>query len=606
MKADREPGGATLTKRLAFYAHVGAFLLLSLQVIARPSLSGAQQPARGDGPYTVQKSVRRVVLDVVVSGEDREHVRGLSARAFSVYDNGRPEKILSFEERDFDIAGGAAGGLPANLPKDTFVNVPRTPERGPLYVLVYDMVDTGWGDHYEDQIVARQTLEKFLLAKPEGARCELYVLSTSLELVQGFTSDPEQLLRAFDDGRQGEPVPWTFLYRQNYGREIVSLPFQAMTSIARDLEGLPGRKNLIWISSEFKVGVPVAGPAGGRAAGMAAVPTPGAHSTAAPGSEVSAMGDTMRDAADALSAAEVSVYPVDVQGLNPNAPQAGIDLWADEVARETGGKAYYNTNDLVGAIRDAVVNGGTYYEMSYAPADARYDGELHRIELKLDRGGAELQYRRFYYADDPSPRANREKKESSDGGIADPVLTPRPGDTVYAWMRHGAPDARDILFRAHVSAGPDSMATAEQMAKLVDQPAYFVLRKANKQVAASAPVLLRTYTIDYLVADRAAEQRQGDAVLEFAACAYDARGRMMNGISQQAVRTATEPRGRTGKGGWFRAVQTLEVPDGAEWLRVAVRDTATDRIGTIEIPLPIEEEPAKEAKGAGQPGAGAR
>ena len=37
----------------------------------------------------------------------------------------------------------------------------------------------------------------------------------------------------------------------------------------------------------------------------------------------------------------------------------------------------------------------------------------------------------------------------------------------------------------------------------------------------------------------------------------------------------------------FRAEQTLDVPTTAQWLRVAVRDVATDRIGTIEVRLPL-------------------
>jgi len=553
---------------------------------------GAQQAAPGSVP-TFHRTVRRVVLDVVVTDKDNRSVRGLGQGMFSVQDNDAPQKIVTFEENDLDAPLRLADLRRPNLPPATFMNLPHTPERGPLYIIVYDMVDTGWGNHNEDQIVARQTLEKFVTSKPAGTRFELYVLSKDLRLVQGFTSDPEQLLQAFDTARQRGHIPWVFLYRYNYGRDLVTLPFQAMMYIARSLEGLPGRKNLIWISSEFKVPLAGPGPGAGTSATSGTIQQQMAPAASAGEESVSALNSEMRQAADALNAAQVSVYPVDVQGLNPDAPGGGIDLTADEVAMETGGKAYYNTNDLVGAIQDAVENGGTYYEISYAPTEPDYDGSLHRIEMKLDRPGYNLQYRRFYYADDPDAPAVSDKEKKYDEAIAGEVRAHNHGDTLSAWMEHGAPEDHDILFRAHFSAGPESMASSEQMVALVDQPAYFVVRKTDKPARPRPPIPLRTYTISYLVLDRSAGQNPGGQVLEFAACAYDVDGKMLNGISQQAARADSVQRDKSGEKGWLRAVQTIDVPDSAAWLRVAVRDTATDRIGTIEIPLPLAGEIAR-------------
>jgi hypothetical protein len=88
-------------------------------------------------------------------------------------------------------------------------------------------------------------------------------------------------------------------------------------------------------------------------------------------------------------------------------------------------------------------------------------------------------------------------------------------------------------------------------------------------------------------------------VLEFAAGAYDRNGKLLNGISQNAVRTQTATPGNGGQRPFFRAVQTLEVPTTAAWLRVAVRDVATDRIGTMEIPLPLATDGQAVASGSG-------
>jgi hypothetical protein len=100
------------------------------------------------------------------------------------------------------------------------------------------------------------------------------------------------------------------------------------------------------------------------------------------------------------------------------------------------------------------------------------------------------------------------------------------------------------------------------------------------------PIPLRPYTIDYLVLDQTARGKAGQQMLEFAACAYNGDGKMLNGLSNYAMRT-NGTGGQTKGQPLFRGQQVLEVPTTARWLRVAVRDVATDRIGTIEVKLPL-------------------
>jgi hypothetical protein len=166
------------------------------------------------------------------------------------------------------------------------------------------------------------------------------------------------------------------------------------------------------------------------------------------------------------------------------------------------------------------------------------------------------------------------------------IVAHHQGDSLYAYMVQGAPEAHDVLFRAQIEPGAEKMATAEQMADLQEQPAYFVLRRRNKPVKVPPPIPLRPYTIDYLVLDQTAASKKGQQTLEFAACAYNSDGKMLNGLSNYAMRPSVrsaQPQGQP----LFRGQQVLEVPTTARWLRVAVRDVATDRIGTIEVKLPL-------------------
>jgi VWFA-related protein len=535
-------------------------------------------------PYTLKVTVQRVVLDVVVTDGNQNAVRGLTQSDFSLLEDNKPQTIKSFEAFNFDpVPEYVAPNMP-DLPPDTFLNVATTAERGPLYVIVYDAVHMRHNDLEDDQIRARKQLADFLASKPAGTRFCLFLLAEDFHLVQGFTTDPQELLHAFDAHRKVEGIPLNFLMASNYGAADVDLPYEVMAFVGHYLEGLPGRKNLIWMSSEFPTTVPMfavqntIAAVGGSTSNMQAQGFTSAATT---------MGDTwsekvMRKAIDALNAAQVSVYPIDVGGLKPELN--GIDTNADHIAEATGGKAYYNTNDFAAAMQDATKNGGSYYEISYAPTNAVMDTKVRNIKVELDKKGYHLQYRQFYFAEDPdAPLYNSEKKIAAALAREDHPVAHLPGDSLFAYMEHGAPIDHDVVFRAQFHAGPASMATPAQMADLIEQPAYWVARKSDKPVKLPPPIPLQTFTIDYLVLDQAAEQ-EGNQVLEFAACAYDALGHMLNGLSQNAERA---PAQNGAQQPYFRAEQQFEVPTTAAWLRVAVRDVHTDRIGTMEIALPL-------------------
>jgi hypothetical protein len=78
-------------------------------------------------------------------------------------------------------------------------------------------------------------------------------------------------------------------------------------------------------------------------------------------------------------------------------------------------------------------------------------------------------------------------------------------------------------------------------------------------------------------------------VLEFVAAAYDAYGRLLNGILNDGV-ASPEPNANGKFGVLFHAEQELEVPPGAASLRMVIRDKLTDRTGALEVSLPLKAE----------------
>ena len=105
------------------------------------------------------------------------------------------------------------------------------------------------------------------------------------------------------------------------------------------------------------------------------------------------------------------------------------------------------------------------------------------------------------------------------------------------------------------------------------------------------------------------------AASKFAAAAYDSDGRLLNGMlnqdprssqpkSQSKDKSKDQPDGQGQSNGQttgqapsaaksdalFRAIQELEVPPGAAWIRLAVRDQLNNRTGTLELRLPLKPE----------------
>src|SRR5258708_13316999 len=69
-----------------------------------------------------------------------------------------------------------------------------------------------------------------------------------------------------------------------------------------------------------------------------------------------------------------------------------------ELADRTGGRAYYNTNDLKNAIRQAIGDSEITYTIGYHPTNLDLDGKFRDIKVKVDRPGTNVRYRKGYFA----------------------------------------------------------------------------------------------------------------------------------------------------------------------------------------------------------------
>jgi len=533
-----------------------------------PAAPDAQQPG-----LVIRQSVRRVIVDVVVSDPNGKPVSGLTADDFSITEDGKPQRVRSFDVHDFDLISESLPKRPASLPPNTFVNVPSGPERGPLYVLLLDVLDMS----VDDQPVVREQVMKFVRSKPLGTRFAVFVLSDGLYLVQGFTEDRNALADALNPKNARAHIPRIFLYADNF--QAYYSPTRALIQIAKFLADLPGHKNVIWLSASFQ---------------SAILPS------SDPTTEALSSSDEIKETADTLSRGQIAVYPVDVRGVvvthvstHPSAMGMVTDsdstalnasyLAERGIAEETGGRAFYGTNDVAGALTEATETGGHYYTLTYSPSNQKYDGRLRHIHVELAKRGYHLAYRCSYYGN-PSSGEPAPSKALRAAAELEPLQTARPADSLVPNMQHGAPVAHQLLFRAHIHAlSPPAKATAEQMATLADQPAYFRERRPNHPAKPLRPIQIQTYEIDYTVAARY-------PALELAAAAFDADGRIVNAVVQRVAEDSGQFSPDAPREAIYRMQQQFDVPVSAVSIRVAVRDVATDNVGALEVNLPLAAE----------------
>ena len=238
----------------------------------------------------------------------------------------------------------------------------------------------------------------------------------------------------------------------------------------------------------------------------------------------------------ALTAARIAVYPIDARGVFApesvndasvgalparmmQAPQRAAsegvylaDQTIQQVAAETGGKAFVNSNRFQEAIQQAFADSANYYTIGYTPPQGKDDGQFRKIKVDVN-GGYELSYRDGYYADSPG--------HGGDSGAS----------TMKEAVEFGAPPPSDIPFKVRVIPSTDP--AAKGFMPTLDP------RRGQRQQDLKLP--LTRYLIDYIVdAHHFNFQKTPDGVVHarpaFTVLAYDPDGKVIN-ITDHALKS---------------------------------------------------------------------
>ncbi|HJX84138.1 MAG TPA: VWA domain-containing protein, partial [Candidatus Angelobacter sp.] len=367
-----------------------------------------------DGPQSggtskpvLKTNTRLVVVDVVATDSEGHAISGLDAQDFTVQEDGRPQKISGFS---FQQAGTKVTQVALHLPPNVVSNIPQQ-KASSLNVVVLDTLNGDFAGH----VAAQDALIKYLGSAQLTQPMAIFSMQDRLVMLHDFTTDSQALKAVVQKFRPParhnsaenmESRISAFTTKGDYHTDDrnIEATLNQLHLLARMLAGYPGRKNVIWLSESFPL---VLAPETAAQDSISAASQGG--STTAPTREpttFSAIRDSnvsnsyaalVKKLADSLMTAQVAIYPVDSAGLGKD-DHLGSQHTMSELAYSTGGRAFYNSNDLEVSLRTSLDDGSSYYTLTYYPDNKDWNGKFRTISIKAARPGAKLRYRLGYYA----------------------------------------------------------------------------------------------------------------------------------------------------------------------------------------------------------------
>ncbi len=383
---------------------------------------------------TFQTSTQLVVETVSVKDKDGRPVTGLTAKDFTITEDGVPQTIKFFE---FQQVNEALPAQPANpqielLPRLTKTQIAaETPgdiryRDRRLLALYFDMTAMP----QPDQLRAFNAAKNFVKNQMTGADLVAIMAFTSgsVQVLLDFTADRNRALSVLetmivgeDENAPEEPSDTGAAFGQNdseFNIFFTDRQLAALQTAATMLGRLQEKKSLVYFASGLRLN--------------------GTNNQA-----------QLTATINAAIRAGVAFWPVDARGLVAQAPLGdasrgsvgGIGMYTGAAANavtanlqrsqdtlwtlaaDTGGKALLDTNDLARGIVQAQQSTTSYYILGYYTTNANADGKFRKIKISVT-GNYTLDYRQGYYAGKDFSKfsqADKERQLEDALMLADPV-----------------------------------------------------------------------------------------------------------------------------------------------------------------------------------------
>jgi VWFA-related protein len=405
----------------------GRMVATLLQFALLCSSLPAQQQQPTDYTFRVQTDL--VLVNVTVRDKNGNFVRGLKPEDFTILEDNKPQKVVSFDVEDIDAVANqdVAQAKPLSSPLlQPAGAAPATPAAANqfkdrrLIVLFFDLsamepdeIDRAItsAEHYVDTQMAPADL------------VSIVSLGSALLVNQDFTADHDLLkkqLQAFGTGSgqgfeegttgttEGTPdtgQPFT-ADDTEYNIFNTDRRLEALRSVAEKLSHLDQKKSLIYFSSGMdRTGIENQ--------------------------------SELRAATNAAVRANLAIYTMDLRGLQAlvaggeaqNASLRGTSAYSGQatitalnsnfttqetlvtLASDTGGRAFLDSNDFGQVFKGVQQDTSTYYLVGYRSTNPARDGRYRRISVKVNVPGVKVDFRRGYYAPADYKHSTKEDKE---------------------------------------------------------------------------------------------------------------------------------------------------------------------------------------------------
>lgn len=412
--------------------------ILVLAVISQLTIgSFAQQPQtqRPATPTTPQRPVsdddvvrittNLVQVDPVITDKNDKQVTDLRPDEVQILEDGKPQKITNFSYVALEPSVVERRTTPVNPNAPPIPPVRLKPEqvRRTIALVVDDL-----GLSFESSYYVRRALKQFLDKEMQPDDLVAIIRTGGgIGALQQFTSDKRQLYAAVEkvrfnlNGRSGvspfapiekelvttgdNPSDPSSKERFDQFREDLFAvgTLGAVNYIVRGLRTLPGRKSVVLLSDGFKIfsrSDPTGNP---RVLNALKNLTDLANRASVVIYTIDARGlvNTSLNAADSVS--ELTDAEIDQALANRNADFFESQSGLNYLARQTGGFAVRNSNDINHGIRRVLADQQGYYLIGYRPDESTFDPrsghrKFHKLSVKVLRPGSyKIRMRNGFY-----------------------------------------------------------------------------------------------------------------------------------------------------------------------------------------------------------------
>ena len=445
-------------------------LILSAACCACASLTFAQQGAARQGADVVRVNTSLVQTDVMVFDKQGGFVDGLKRDQFALKVDGKPRDISFFERivagsrnEEAQLAaarGNSAGGNNGAAPLD----------RGRTVFFFIDDLHLSSSSMKQ----ARLLLQRFINSEM-GQNDQAAIASSSGQIgfLQQLTDDKrvlqaasERLVARTYTMKDSQRPPMTeyqaqLIEENNYDvteyfvDELIRLSYQLPRNLAAD--EIRGRASQIVQQTDFLT-----------SATLNSLKALVKNSAALPGRKLvfvvsdgflldNKNSDTyegVRQITSAGAASGVIIYSIDARGLTSGMPDASTEVPFDPSGRlargaageigatqnglnalavDTGGRAFFNSNDLRPAVTTALKETSAYYLLAWRPDnEEQRNQKARRVEVSvIGRPELAIRFRRSFGDVSPAETASRKKKDGPPG--------PKPDDLMGEALRSPFP-----------------------------------------------------------------------------------------------------------------------------------------------------------------------